>query len=130
MSFRDTYSRSMWDCCLVTCSLLKIERKLDVTATKKRSVDNVILSYRVDRTLKNLTLLFPWAICVVGECMCDGWSCQTFLGVQVPADAGTAGIACLLSLHMFPLFAPEPGGPLAAAGCSTHPEKYQNNVSL
>lgn len=51
-------------------------------------------------------------------------SCHTFLGVPVPVDAGIAGITCLLSLHMFPPFAPEPGGPLAAAGCSVHPEKY------
>lgn len=57
-------------------------------------------------------------------------TCHTFLGVQVPVDAGIAGIACLQSLHMFPLFAPEPDGLSAAAGCSPRPEKYQNNVRI
>lgn len=59
--------------------------------------------------------------------MCE--LCHTYLGVPVPVGAGIAEIACLLSLHMFPLFAPGQGGPSAAAGCSTHPKNDQNSVS-
>ena len=91
------------------------------------SIDNItlILSNTVD-TAWNLTLFFFFtAIYVIGECIYDGGSCHTYLGVQVPEDAGIAGIACLQSLHMFPLFAPEPGGPSAAAVCSPRPENIR-----
>ena len=62
---------------------------------------------------------------MLGECICDGGSFHTYLGVQVQEDAGIAGTACLQSLHMFPLFAPEPGGPSAAAACLPRPENIR-----
>lgn len=64
------------------------------------------------------------------DCICEGESCHTCLGVPVPADAGIAGITCPLSLHMFPPFVPELDEPSAAAECLPHPEKYQHHVRM
>lgn len=60
-------------------------------------------------------------------------SSPTSLGAPIPVNAGIAGTACLLSLHKFPLFAPEPGGPSAAVEYLPHPKiiskyrEYKNN---
>lgn len=112
---------------LLLGDLLTVE---NVTATNKIIIDNAILIsfYREDRECRNKK---SYVICMLlSDCMCEGGSCCTFLGVPVLVDVGIAGITCQLSLHMFPLFAPEPGGPSAAAGCLTHPENDQDKVRM
>lgn len=57
-------------------------------------------------------------------------SSLTFLDDLVLEDAGIVEITCQLSLRMFQPFAPEPSELSAAAKCSSHPGKNQNNVAM